>query len=114
MIMALLCINLNVNAQQDLQNFINEFKSSIELPEYYNGKQLMARTPYEVRNMYIKNGILFFQYTTGNQSYTSNYSVEIDLNKVEIKKELILITVLGLQGQEVSLFVKRVMSQKQF
>ena len=29
MIMALLCINLNVNAQQDLQNFINEFKSSI-------------------------------------------------------------------------------------
>ena len=45
MIMALLCINLNVNAQQDLQNFINEFKSSIELPEYYNGKQLMARTP---------------------------------------------------------------------
>lgn len=86
MIMALLCINLNVNAQQDLQNFINEFKSSIELPEYYNGKQLMARTPYEVRNMYIKNGVLFFQYTTGNQSYTSNYSVEIDLNKVEIKK----------------------------
>lgn len=86
LIVVLMCINLNVNAQQDLQNLINEFKSSIELPEYYNGKQLMTRTPHEVRNMYIKNGILFFEYTTGNQSYTSNYSVEIDLNKVEVKK----------------------------
>lgn len=85
-IVILMTINLNINAQQDLQKLINEFKSSIELPEYYKGKQLMSRTPYEVRNMHIENGILTFQYTFGNQSYTSCYSVEVDLKKVKIEK----------------------------
>lgn len=78
--------NLNINAQQRLQHLINEFKSSIELPEYYKGKQLMTRSPYEVKNMNIENGFLTFQYIFGNQSYTSSYSIEIDLRKVEIRK----------------------------
>ena len=79
-------IPVNINAQQSLEHIINEFKSSIELPEYYNGKQLMTRVPYEVRNMHIENGILTFQYSLGNQSYTSRYSIEINLRKVEAKK----------------------------
>lgn len=85
-IVILMTINLNINAQQGLQELINEFKSSIELPEYYKGKQLMSRTPYEVRNMHIENGILTFLYTSGNQSHTSYYSVEVDLRKVKIEK----------------------------
>lgn len=79
-------INSNINAQQDLQKLINEFKSSIELPEYYKGKQLMSRTSYEVQNMHIENGIFTFKYISGNQSYKSYYSVEIDLKKVKIEK----------------------------
>lgn len=78
--------DLNINAQQRLQHLINEFKSSIELPEYYKGKQLMTRSPYDVKNMNVENGILTFQYISGNQSYTSSYSIEIDLRKVEIRK----------------------------
>lgn len=85
-ILILMTINLNIYAQQDLQKLINEFKSSIELPEYYKGKQLMSRTPYEVRNMHIENGFLTFQYTSGNQSYKSDYSVEVNLRKVKIEK----------------------------
>lgn len=85
-IIVLIFINLSTNAQQRLQHLINEFKSSIELPEYYKGKQLMTRSPYEVKNMNIENGILTFQYTSGNQSYTNSYSIEIDLRKVETKK----------------------------
>ncbi len=85
-IVMLMFIPVNINAQQSLEHIINEFKSSIELPEYYNGKQLMTRVPYEVRNMHIENGILTFQYSLGNQSYTSCYSIEINLRKVEVKK----------------------------
>ena len=85
-IIILMTINLNINAQQDLQKLINEFKSSIELPEYHKGKQLMSRTPYEVYNMHIENGILAFEYTSGNQSYKNCYSVEIDLKKTKIEK----------------------------
>ena len=85
-IILLMTINLSVNAQQDLQKLINEFKSSIELPEYYKGKQLMSRAPYEVQNMHIENGVLTFKYITGNQSYKSYYSVEVNLKKVKIEK----------------------------
>ena len=85
-IVMLMFIPVNINAQQSLEHIINEFKSSIELPEYYNGKQLMTRVPYKVRNMHIENGILTFQYSLGNQSYTSCYSIEINLRKVEVKK----------------------------
>lgn len=83
-----MAINSNINAQQALQKLINEFKSSIELPEYYKGKQLMSRTPYEVQNMNIENGILTFKYTSGNQSYKCCYLVEIDLKNVNIEKGL--------------------------
>lgn len=79
-------IPTEVSAQSQLLNFINDYKTSIELPEYYQGKQLMTRSPMYVSNMYINNGILFLQYTSGNQSYTNSYFVEINLKGSEIKK----------------------------
>ena len=46
-----MAVNLNIYSQQRLQHLINEFKSSIELPQYYKGEQLGTLTPNEVRNM---------------------------------------------------------------
>lgn len=85
-IVALLLCHISLYSQQNLQNLLNEFKASIELPEYYNGKQLCTRSPYSVSNMYVSNGILSFQYSCGNQTYTSYYSVEIDLRQAKVEK----------------------------
>lgn len=81
-----MAVNLNIYSQQRLQHLINEFKSSIELPQYYKGEQLGTLTPNEVRNMNIENGILTFQYTFGKISPLNYYSIKIDLRKVETKK----------------------------
>lgn len=85
-IIILSILPLRVSAQLPMQNFLNDYKTSIELPEYYQGRQLMTRSPMVVSNMYIHNGTLFLQYTSGNQTYTNSYSVEINLIEAEIEK----------------------------
>lgn len=81
----LLC-SLNVYSQQTFQKLLNDFRTSVELPEYYNGKFLMTRSPIEVRNMTILEDKLTFQYEVGNQTYKNTYFIEIDLQTSIVKK----------------------------
>ena len=78
--------SFNVYPQQTFQKLLNDFRSSVELPEYYDGKFLMTRSPIEVSNMIIQEDKLTFEYEIGNQTYKNIYYIEIDLPTSDVKK----------------------------
>lgn len=78
--------SLNVYPQQTFQKLLNDFRFSVELPEYYNGKFLMTRSPIVISKMTIQEDKLTFQYEIGNQTYKNIYCIEIDLPTSVVKK----------------------------
>lgn len=83
------CITIiNAFSLNNILEVLNEYRSQIELPKYYHGKQLCTLTPLEIEYVGEENGVLTIKYNLNEnlegKKYSNPVTVRINLKTAKL------------------------------